>query len=108
MDSDDREPIENQSIGDAMMIKMIPQEDIAVSNGTVLSISLGDGKVSQNLLTFMKSCANVYLQCSQEGFQFIGISYGKQNNTQRFKTQLQVFLQRKASFIYPALEGKHS
>lgn len=83
MDSDDREPIENQSIGDALMTKMIPQEDAAVVNGTVLSISLGDGKVSQNLISFMKNCTNIYLQCSEDGFQFIGTLANKNSKNER-------------------------
>ena len=81
MDSDDRESAEFQSIGDAHMIKMIPQEDTAVANGTVLSISLSDGKVTQNLFSFMKTFANIYLECSEEGFQFIGLLNNKQTKT---------------------------
>jgi hypothetical protein len=64
------------------MIKMIPQEDTAVANGTVLSISLSDGKVTQNLFSFMKICTNIFLQCTEEGFQFIGILVNKQSKMQ--------------------------
>lgn len=79
MDSDDREPIENQSIGDAHMIKMIPQEDTAVANGTVLSISLSDGKVTAALFAFLKIFTNIYLECYEDGFQFIGQLPSKQS-----------------------------
>lgn len=78
MDSDDRELIENQSIGDAHIIKMIPQEDTAVANGTVLSISLSDGKVTSNLFAFLKTFTDIYLECSEDGFQFIGMLPSKQ------------------------------
>lgn len=87
MDSDDRDA-ENQSVGDAHMIKLIPQEDTSVANGTVLSISLSDGKVMQNLFAFMKICTFIYLQCTEEGFSFIGTytnkqSKGKENTSEQ-------------------------
>lgn len=79
MDSDDRDT-EYQSVGDAHMIKMIPQEDTAIAMGTILSISLSDGKVLKSVFDFMKICPEIHLQCSEEGFSFIGVYKNKQDN----------------------------
>lgn len=82
MSSEDTDVAIMQCIsGDAHILSNIPQEDTAVSNGTILSISLSDGKVMQNVFKFMKHCPDVYIQFSECGFSFIGMYINKQSKT---------------------------
>lgn len=94
MDADDRDA-EYQSVGDAHMIKLIPQEDMSVANGTIMSISLNDGKVIQNIFTLMKICTYIHLQCTEEGFSFIGLYTNKQSKMQKTMSE-----QRKDMVFY--------
>ena len=91
MDLDESDIINGGGVADAHIIKLISQDNKSISTGTIISLSLCDGKMMGNLLALMKISVSIYLQCTEDGFQFIGKQFDKQTNNQSDEKYRTVF-----------------
>lgn len=77
MDNDDRESVENQSAGDAHLIRMIVPADDAAATGRIVSFSFGDGKCTGALFQFLSTFSNIFIEFFPHGFQIMGMLINK-------------------------------